>query len=345
MKKVSRVGFTCGGTGGHLYPAIAVAQVLRDKGVEAWFFMANDREDMAHVQTYGMPACAVGPSRGGAMAVCLSIYSAWRHLREIKPDMLVCTGGKITFAVAIAAKLCGIPVVVMEQNAVPGRANRVIAKLAQHVFLTFPESRGYFPDRCTLMGNPVRIRFPEDARLAALMSQRMSGVPTVLVLGGSQGATALNRCVLASADAVLDAFPANWIVLTGQRFADSEGLPETGVWTRGQRCVIHITYCEAMDQLYQASDVVVSRAGATTIAEILAFAKPAVVIPYPYAKDNHQEANARALCQKPGYTWIAETALSGTRLVSEIQRVVGVSPERDGVSAAVRIAGWILGDR
>jgi UDP-N-acetylglucosamine:LPS N-acetylglucosamine transferase len=136
--------------------------------------------------------------------------------------------------------------------------------------------------------------------------------------------------------------PANWILLTGQRFATEKGFPDTHAYTVGDRKIICMTYCEGMDQLYLAADLVVARAGATTIAEILAFQKPAILIPYPHAKDNHQEANARAVCQTPGYRWAPESQLSGDLLVHIIPQIIGIKPQNDNAEARHVIAEWVM---
>jgi UDP-N-acetylglucosamine--N-acetylmuramyl-(pentapeptide) pyrophosphoryl-undecaprenol N-acetylglucosamine transferase len=333
--------FTCGGTGGHLYPAIAVAQTLRDQGQTCVFLMANDREDLSHVTRYGFESVPISPSRGHIGQYLWGIYRAWRVLGQLKASRVFCTGGKITLAVAIAAWLRRLPVAVMEQNAIPGRANRLIATWADKVFITFPESQRYFANS-VLSGNPIRQYFPPDPRIAALLQQRPAGQPTVLVLGGSQGAARLNTCVLNPQDDALNAFPSSWIILTGQRFAKDHHLPDHQVYTLGKRTVICIPYCEAMDMLYNAADVVVSRAGATTISEILAFQKPAILVPYPHAKDNHQEANARAICQKDGYRWCLESSLTGEFLAETATSLVGKQPAAETVASRQIIADWAM---
>ena len=332
--------FTCGGTGGHLYPAIAVAQTLRDRGTRCLFLMANDREDIAHVAHYGFEAIPIGPSRGSILAYLLSMYQAWKALKKAEAALVFCTGGKITLAVAVAAWLRRVPVAVMEQNAIPGRANRVIAKWATRVFVTFSASQRYFPDRCTRSGNPVRQQFPDDLRVKTALAQIQKGTPTILVLGGSQGATRLNTCVLDPRHEALNSVPATWIILTGKRFATENSLPDFQTYTIGQRTLLCMTYCEAMDQLYHAADVVISRAGATTISEILAFQKPAILIPYPHAKDNHQEANARAICEETGYRWCLESQLNGDFLAETLPQLIGTTPSVPIPDARRIIADW-----
>jgi len=338
-----RVVFTCGGTGGHLYPAIAVAQTMRDRGQDCLFFMAYDREDVAHVAKYDFQSVPIGASKGNLWNYITSVGRAWKALKTHQVSTVICTGGKITLAVAIAAWLRRIPVFVMEQNAIPGRANRLIAKWAKRIFITFPESRSYFPDRCTLSGNPIRQKFPNDDRLKDILAHCTEGHPTILVLGGSQGAAKINACILD--DATLNSMPSNWILLTGKRFAEINKLPDIHHYQVGQRSIICMTYCEAMDQLYTAADVVVSRAGATTIAEILAFQKPAILIPYPYAKDNHQEANARSVCQTDGYRWCLESDLNGQFLADTIPQLIGITPNTQQENARDVISGYVLGGR
>lgn len=339
------VVFTCGGTGGHLYPAIAVAQTLRDSGQHCLFFMAYDREDVAHVAKYDFQSVPIGASKGNLWNYIISVSRAWKELKNHHATTVVCTGGKITLAVAVAAWLRGIPVLVMEQNAIPGRANRLIAKWAKQIFITFPESRSYFPDRCTLSGNPIRQDFPADTHVKDALAHCIEGQPTILVLGGSQGAAKLNTCILNPHDNTLNRIPANWILLTGKRFAEANGLPDIHCYKEGQRTIICMSYCEAMDQLYNAANVVISRAGATTISEILAFQKPAILIPYPHAKDNHQEANAKSVCQKVGYRWCQESDLSGKFLVETIPQIMGILPEKQQLEAREVIAGYVLGGR
>lgn len=330
--------FTCGGTGGHLYPAIAVAQTLEKQGMSSQFLIANDREDMAHVKQYGFSAIGIGASRGTFSQYIMATYHAWKHLKN-RPRLVCCTGGKITLPVAIAAFFRRIPVVILEQNIIPGRANRCIAKWAKHAFLTFAESSTYFHAH-TVSGNPIRMVFPEDEAAESVLRKCTPDRPTILVVGGSQGAAKLNKLVL-TAHPALDKIASNWILITGKKYVETHEKDSLTPIKLGERNIFCLPYCEAMDKLYTAATVVVARAGATTISEIMAFQKPAFFVPYPYATDNHQEANARSVCKQPGYLWCTESALTAHIVADSIQTLKTTAPEPSKTNARDTIATWI----
>ena len=291
-----------GGTGGHVYPAIAMGDALKARGHEVVYVGDPTRLESRVAPEKGYEFHGlVAPKypRGGvlgklkfAFSLLAAILRARKILKRIKPDLVLGVGGYIMAPTVLAAKTKGIPRVVHEANVTPGMANRLCAKHAQLVLLTYAatEAKLSTPAPFEVVGCPVNPKVLQGHRDTALERYELSpDKPVLTIVGGSLGASTLNALALAGARQT----PRDWQILwiTGPRFHEEVmrdlGTPPDGV------CVVG--YEDRMQDAYAASTLVVARAGSSTLSELTALGKPALLIPSPNVTDNHQEANARGL--------------------------------------------------
>jgi len=295
-----KVMMACGGTGGHIFPALAIAEeFIRLFEAKVCFAgRSNSMESRLLQDKYEyLPVKAVPFHRGSVLENLLlpvklgvAIFTAFRNVRRWKPDVVVATGGYVSLPTILAAKMLAVPVYLQEQNAVAGIANRIGAKFARRVFVTSEDAQKAFPfGVAENFGNPVR-KIPENPEAPAEISAEQK---LVLVLGGSQGARGINRKM----EELIPQFknrPDIYVIWqAGEKnidtITDENELPEN---------VKVVGFVENIYSYINRADVIVSRAGASTLAEILAFGKPSVLVPFPFATANHQEHNARAVESK-----------------------------------------------
>lgn len=303
---MKRVVVTTGGTGGHIFPALAVAQALRDMhpGLTAAFVGGQGPEgDLARkagLRFVALPAKGVfGRGARGAlegMFSTRSVFLAMGFYRTFKPDLVAGFGGYASFFPMLAARLMGIPTALHEQNSVPGVTNRLIGRIASRVFVTYPdEARVFDPKKTVRTGNPVR------SDIAAMWDAPAKNEPAsrhILVLGGSQGARAVNTAVLEALPRLLEA-GIKVTIQTGradfERVAEAASLVaekrrESGLAVPGE--LIIENFIEDMAAAYAWADLIVARSGASTLAEVTAAKKPAILVPFPHATHDHQTVNA-----------------------------------------------------
>ncbi len=316
---MAKIIFACGGTGGHVYPAIALAQYLSSTAIT--FLVSTQRKDKEIVQSYGYQSIEIPSSNKNLLTLCRGCMRAWHFFKKSKPQLLVATGGYHTVPIIIAAKLLKIPIILLEQNVLPGRTNRYLAKIATHTCVSFPESRAYLSD-AIVTGNPIRQTYQAEPLLTPLLAT-LSTHPTILIIGGSQGARGLNLFFHDQRERLLSS-SYNLIHLTGQSFfkqhfdGQQPTFKDSGT---GAVCIV-LPYCEDMKTLYEAADLIIARAGATTIAELITFQKKAILVPYPYAKDNHQHYNAIAFTDRGNGMIIAENQLQAATILEQIQQLL-----------------------
>lgn len=298
---MKRVIVTTGGTGGHIFPALAVAEEIRKRHHDAAvLFMGGkygqegDIAIQAGLEFVGLPVRGfIGRGLGmlgAGIGMLRGLTKAAIIMRRFQPDVVIGFGGYAAFAGVMAARYVGVPTAVHEQNSIPGVANKILARRVDRVFVSLPDVDALFPEEKTVFtGNPVRAAI---ARLAedAARSQRETG-KRVLILGGSQGARAVNDCVMANLTALLDAGMSLWHQ-TGA--ADSERVKDFYRKNGGEKMRVD-GFIRDMAEAYAWADIVVCRAGATTIAELTAAGLPAIFIPFPAATHDHQTHNARYL--------------------------------------------------
>ena len=327
-----RVLIAAGGTGGHIYPGIAVAQeiVRRDansfvrfvgtaRGLESKLVTAAGFE-LSFIDISGLKSVGALARARGVALLPRGIYSAARLIRQIKPDVVVGAGGYVSGPVLLTAALLNRPTLVMESNALPGWTNRVLARFVDKAAVSFDQALSFFRGRGVVTGNPVRHEFFEIP-----LKKRDADRFTLLIFGGSQGAHAINEAMLASLADLLDLKDRLHVVhQTGP--ADlamvQDGYKQAG-WDKADVR----PYIEDMVQGFAIADLVVCRAGATTTAELIAAGKAAIMIPFPFAADDHQRQNAEALEHAGAARMILQKDLNGKSLGGAIKTLVD-NPDR-----------------
>ncbi len=304
-----KVLIAAAGTGGHVFPGIAVAEVLSAQGVEVhWLHTEKGREVhwlldkpfIRHlVQMQGLRGKGVLGWVALPVRLIKAVWQAIGVLRQAQPDVVLVMGGYVSVPAGLAAKLLRIPLVIHEQNAIAGLSNKLLAPLANQVYMGLPLQAwplGFEEAEC--VGNPLR-------RHLHRQTERMNprGRLRLLVLGGSQGASFLNATLPAVCTGWQETDRLEVWHQTGQ--ADHEQVREAYHAAKVHARVE--VFIEDMGQAYQWADVIIARAGAMTVSEIAQVAKPALFIPYPFAVDNHQEANAQALIEQ-GSAWLMPQA-------------------------------------
>ncbi len=308
--------FTCGGTGGHINPAIAVANIWKERHPDSkiLFIGAKDRMEEELVPKAGFELFTIpasGMSRGKNLAalkynlraisyVFEAVRSCKKVIREFRADVVVGTGGYASFPALMAASMLGVPTCVHEANAMPGLTTRMIAGRADAVLTCFPESAKYYrhPEKVTVVGMPVRREFiftkKDDARKELGLDER----PLIVTAFGSQGAKAMNEVTAELFRLEKEAnFPFQHIHAMGSYATDwmPDLVKEKGIDLAEDNGITMQEYIYNMPTVMAAADVVISRAGASSCNEIAASGTPCILIPSPNVTDNHQEKNARAL--------------------------------------------------
>jgi UDP-N-acetylglucosamine--N-acetylmuramyl-(pentapeptide) pyrophosphoryl-undecaprenol N-acetylglucosamine transferase len=337
-----RVLIAAGGTGGHIYPGIAVAkEVMRRDAESEVRFVGTARGlemrlvpqagfDLAIIESAGLKNVGFGARLRGLAVLPKSFFAARRLIQEFRPDIVVGAGGYVSGPVLLMAAMMRLPTLVMESNALPGFTNRRLARFVDRAAVTFEAALPFFRGKGVVTGNPVRREFfdiPVKPRDATRFS--------VLVFGGSQGARAINEAMVAA----LPGLEAQRDVLnithqTGE--ADFEkvnaGYLDAG-W--GENADVR-RYIDDMVAEFARTDLIICRAGATTTAELVAAGKTAIMIPFPQAADDHQRKNAEALQAAGAARMILQHELTGERLAQEIAALVQSPDELTKMEAASR---------
>lgn len=331
-----------GGTGGHVYPGIALAEAFlslcpggevtfvgTERGLEARAVPARGFEidfvPSGQISGKGLRAVP------GLLRIAAGFPAALAVMRRRRPDLVFGVGGYASVPAASAAALLGVPLFLQEQNSVPGWSNRILAKRAVRVFAGFAGASSFFPPgRTEVTGNPVR------SEIVAAAGERADEWPpeepfTVLALGGSRGARAINSRVLSMARAgKREGKEIRFMLQTGEReheavaaAARNEGL-----------AVEAFPFSERVGELFTRCHAVLMRAGALSIAEAALFGRPCVLVPYPHAADGHQEGNAREFCAAGAGTWMAETDAAPEALRASLWSLAGNREARERARAA-----------
>lgn len=315
-----------GGTGGHLFPGIAVAEAARRRDpMTEIVFVGSPRGIEARVVPnagFALELLPGAPLRGLGVvgkatavgALARGTVGARALVARFKPDAIVGLGGYASAPAVLAGKLARVPIVLLEQNAKPGMTTRLLARLADRVCVSFPDTvRGFPAGLAVCTGNPVRI-------FATSATARQAGL-TIAIVGGSAGAHRLNEAGPALRAALAD--------VPGLRIVHQTGLAEeAAVRTAyaGAAGVDVRAFITDMGAVYAAADLIVCRAGATTIAELAAQGLPAIFVPYPHAADDHQRANAEALVHAGAARMVLDHQATGRRLAEEVRELVA-APE------------------
>lgn len=343
-----RVAIACGGTGGHLFPGLAVAELLTRSGFGVQLMISAkevDRRCVAGndaISTLTLPA--VGLQRGNIVAFLAGLWRSWRiaraEFRQRAPAAVLAMGGFTSVGPALAGKRAGVPVFLHESNSIPGRANRLLARWVDHVFLGFAGARRQLRNpHVSVVGTPVRagIRLSNCTNSAAASASLGfdSHRPVLLVMGGSQGAKAINDLLVSALPLLKSKLPdLQYLHLAGTR--DSESV-NTAYSVHGITAVVRPFFGEMAEAL-NAATLAVSRAGASSLAEFAAARLPAILIPYPSAADNHQWFNAKALADSGAARLLEQRQATPEKLVVAIEEIVRGTEPRDSIRSA--LAPW-----
>ena len=345
MSDMGRLMIACGGTGGHLFPGLAVAEAVRRRGHEVKFFISAKEVDRRALAGAGESAHAVeipavgwrGVLRAGSFALNLlaAVRKAGAAMREFRADALLGMGGFVSGASIGAARGKKIPYFLHESNAIPGRATKLLSRGAQKIFVGFHECVRWLPGAKTVFtGTPVRQRLGGIGKEEAL--KKLGLHPKrhlVAVLGGSQGARGLNEAMIRGLGALKgEASSIQILHLAGEAHAEKVRKAYQG---SGFHAVV-LGFCDAMEAVYAAADLVVSRSGAGTLAELAACGVPAILVPFPSAMDDHQMANAHAYADRGAAEVVAEKYLVGTELGQRIARLLGDESRRSNMAKSAR---------
>lgn len=325
------VGIACGGTGGHIFPGLAVAKVLRDRRHDVAIWLSGSKVEAVSTANWSGPVVFVG-GRGlpsgfsmqsvpAVMSLLMAFARSWFRMKRNPPDVLLAMGGYGSVGPVLAAHFLGIPVVLHEANAIPGRAIEKLSKYASVVAISFESSAAYIRHRkIVLTGFPVR----PDIRNGSKEGILKTGLFTVLVMGGSQGAHRINEVAAAALCHLhLSGIPVQVIHLAG---ANDEAVVRKAYEQAGVPCAV-LSFLGDMAKAYNQADIAIARAGAATCAELVARTVPAILVPLPTAMRDHQTANARSLEKSGGVEVMIEREFTVERL-SEYVRECYRNPEK-----------------
>jgi UDP-N-acetylglucosamine--N-acetylmuramyl-(pentapeptide) pyrophosphoryl-undecaprenol N-acetylglucosamine transferase len=325
----------CGGTGGHLFPGIAVAEVLHQHGHEVMLFVSEKEIDslalsmrsqfrFEKLPLIGLPSL-YSPAIFGfvrrfteSLACCRAIYD------KFKPQAVLGMGGFTSTAPILAGRLRGASTFIHESNAVPGKANRMTARFVRAVLLGFKECAPFFPKaRTEVTGTPIRTELQRlDRKVARQKLGLRDDLPTLLVMGGSQGASGINQALIKSV-ASLREVPLQVIHLSGAR--DERLVADN--YRRENVPAFVAAFHQRMEDVYSAADLAVARAGAASLAELASFALPGILIPFPYATDDHQTRNAEIFVRAGAAVLLKESEIQGDILARKIKDLIGDTPK------------------
>ncbi len=339
-----------GGTGGHIYPAVAIADALKKRldDPEILFIGAKGRMEMEKVPAAGYPIEGLwisGLQRKLSIKnlsfpfkLISSIWKARKIMKRFKPDVAIGTGGYASGPMLRVASRKGIPSLIQEQNSYPGITNRILSKTVDRICVAFDGMEKYFPkEKITITGNPVRrdiIEITNKKEEARKHFDLKESLPTVLIIGGSQGARSINRCIGGHLEDILQ----NEVQLIWQCGPGFYSLATDIVETLGSserlRVKLH-DFISRMDLAYAAADLVISRAGAIAISELCIAGKPLILVPLPYAAEDHQTRNAMALTEKDAAILVKDDELDD-ELIPELEKLLGNAARQEQMKMNIR---------
>jgi len=325
--QTTRLVVAGGGTGGHVFPGIAVAEAMEIYGHVDVLWIGTGRpveKDALSGRQWDYRILSTRPLRGSGLAgtICSlaglpsSAARAFLWLKSFRPHVVLGVGGYVSGPALLAARILRVPVAIHEQNLIPGLTNRLASRFAKTVFVSFKETARYFPkNRVIFTGNPIR----KDIIQSPNHQITKSPDPRLLVLGGSQGARCLNRLVCSAIQVLWQSgFHVEIIHQTGKL-----DVPDIEKFYKDADIPARVTpFISDIGESYSWADLVICRAGAGTLAEVTALGRPSILIPYPSATDMHQEANARELSVAGAAKYFREGEIGAVKLAGEIQSLL-----------------------
>ena len=342
-----------GGTGGHIYPALTIAeQIVRLRpDAEILFIGTQHGMEKEIVPRYGFKIAYIdvaGFKRSLSLDTLTSfcklftgLAGAWKILSNFKPDLVIGTGGYVCGPVVLLAALKGIPACVQEQNAIPGVTNKILSRFVRCIFLGYNEAGKYFPGHShrVFTGNPIRADIMNTKKEEALSFYKLDPQKkTVLVAGGSLGAVSINNAMLEVEKALSDRDDVQVLHSTGEKNYEAY-MKSVGAMGGVKNNIIIKPYLHDMPLALAAADLAIFRSGAIGLAELTARGVPSILVPYPYATANHQEFNARALEAVGAAKVILDKDLTGDALLEIIENLLIKQEELKAMQKAARKAG------
>lgn len=321
-----------GGTGGHLFPGLALAEEFkrRDSSTEVIFVgtehglearvIPREGYTLKFLRAEGLVGVSIIKKLKAIIKIFFSILDSHRIIKTVRPDIIIGVGGYASGVILFVASIKSIPTMIIEQNANPGMTNKILGKFVNTVCISYQESISFFPGvRTFLTGNPVRLQvFKGNIEAAYKLFSLERDLFTVFIFGGSAGARSINRAMVDALNYLYDLKDKiQFLHQTGQR--DYENIRDAYRKVGFKGTIAPFIY--QMGEAYAVADIVIARAGATTLAELTALGKPAILIPYPYAAGNHQELNAKKLVDMGAAKMILDREMKGEILAEMIRNL------------------------
>lgn len=326
-----------GGTGGHIYPGIAIAQEFKRRNPNCEIVFIGTARGLENkivpregfklelIEVAALKSVSIGRRIKSLLLLPKSFFAVRSLIQKYQPEVVIGVGGYASGPMLLIASLMGVPTMVAEQNALPGFTNRVLARFVKAAAVSFEEAKSYFRGKAEITGNPVRAEFfnvPAKAPDAEL---------NILITGGSQGARAINEAMIAALP-LLEAHKDRLFITHQTGELDFEKVKAAYANSSLQADVK--PFIEKIVDEFAKADLVISRAGATTVAELAAAGRPALMIPFPWAADDHQRKNAEAVERAGAGRMILQAELDGERLASELLALIHEPQKLAAMSAA-----------
>lgn len=345
-----KIAVSGGGTGGHIYPALALIREIKKETSDASFLYIGTEKGLESklVPRENIPFKSIhitGFKRKISMENIKTILrflkgvkNSKKMLKEFKPDVVIGTGGYVCGPVVFAAAKLGIPTIIHEQNSVPGLTNKFLSRYVDKVAVCFDEAKQYFPqEKVVLTGNPRATEvLGQDGNNGRISAELKPNLPAVLIFGGSRGARPINEAVLKSLEIVSEK-PYQVLYVTGD--VHYEKVKKEAETIGNPKNVIIKPFVHNMPEVLSGIDLVVSRAGATTLAELTSLGVPSILIPSPYVTNNHQEKNARALSDHGAAALLLESELTSQTLIEKIDSILLNSEKTTEMKEAAKKLG------
>jgi UDP-N-acetylglucosamine--N-acetylmuramyl-(pentapeptide) pyrophosphoryl-undecaprenol N-acetylglucosamine transferase len=334
-----------GGTGGHLFPGLAIADEFIKRYERAKILFVTGRKKMesdilsrtnflqSSIDVEGLKGRGWAKGFKTLLKLPLSFFQSFSIIKGFSPRVVIGVGGYSSGPVCMIAKLMGIPSAIHEQNSYPGLTNRLLCRVVDRVFISFEESRAHFSGgELLLTGNPIREEFLSEDKAERTGNKTF----TILILGGSQGARVINRTVVETLS-ILKENGRDLCVIHQTGESDYSEVVKT--YERAGVKGDVLPFIEDMSRAYDHADLVISRAGATTVSELAVLGKPSILIPYPHAANRHQETNAQILVKAGGAEMILQEALNSERLAGSLMRYMDDQPGLNEMGTKARKVG------
>lgn len=337
-----RIILAGGGTGGHIYPAIAIAKGFTKIYEDVDILFIGTRDGMEskviplegflfkHIKVRGFLREFSIKNVIAVKEVLVSFFHVYKMIKTFKPDVVIGTGGYVSGSVLLTASLIGIPTFIHEQNAYPGITNRILSRFVDRIALTFEDSSNYLKNRGQIVvtGNPLRQDIANISRKAGKETLGFDDkIPLLFIVGGSRGAKSINENIMLLARECIKTESFQILHMTGDtQYEKVISLYKEMEIPYENKFIKVLPYVYDMPSALAGSDLIISRSGAGLVSEITALGRPCILIPYPYASDNHQEFNAKVLERNGAAIVILESTLNSQLLLFEVKKLLN-NPE------------------